>query len=100
MTTETIHIDPNAIRANHDQSFTTEAGEFLVTQRNVGFFHNDGKWVVNLCPDLYWDGWGYLTKRREGRRVGAFATIEEAEEAIRATERPAELEEHVILSGR
>lgn len=95
-----VKIDPDAIFGNHDQSFKTEAGEFLVEQRNMGYAENDGKWIVNQLSDLYWDRWGYLTKRRQGIFLGIFDTMEQAEEAIRNAKLLPELERHEILSGR
>lgn len=86
--------------SNHEGYTKTDAGEFLYNQRNVGYWENDGKWIVNQLPDLYWDKWGYLAKRREGRTLGLFDTKEAAEAAIKSAEAMPELGTHEILSGR
>ncbi len=88
------------IFGNHDQDITTETGGFYVCQRNVGFADNDGHWLVTQAADLYWAPGGYLTRRRDSRFLGDFATTAEAEAAINAAGRMPELSPHVTLSGR
>jgi hypothetical protein len=86
--------------SNNERYLQTDAGEFLMNQRNVGYWENDGRWIVRQLADLYWDGYGYLTKRREGLSIGPFDTEEEALTAIASAEIRPELEQHEILSGR
>lgn len=70
--------------SNHEQSVTTEIGEFLIRQRNVGYADNDGRWIVSQLPELYWSGIGTLRQRRPGKFLGVFDTREEADAAINA----------------
>lgn len=86
--------------SNNEAHVKTEAGEFLYSQRNVGYWENDGRWIVNQLSELYWDGYGYLTQKREGILLGIYDTKEEAEEAIRSATQLPELEHHKVLSGR
>lgn len=81
-------IDTDCYRFNKDQTIRTDAGEFLVEQRNAGFADNDGAWIVSLLPEIYWTLWE-MRRRRPGHFVGAFATPALAEDAIRATVLPA-----------
>jgi len=93
-------INPNAIRVNHDQTIRTEAGEFMAVQRNSGYADNDGAWVITQLPELYWSHIGTLRQRRPGAFVGVFATIEEAEAAIRSARLQPEQDENVNSMGR
>jgi hypothetical protein len=71
---------------NHDHTVKTEAGEFMLIQRNAGYADNDGRWVVSQLAELYWSGGGALRQRRAGRFLGAFDTLELAMAAVAAAE--------------
>jgi hypothetical protein len=73
-------------RFNNDQTVETEVGTFYVEQRNAGFEPNDGAWIVTQLPELYWTTYGTLRRRRPVKRLGVFADIADAVEAIEAAE--------------
>lgn len=58
---------------NQDATIQSSAGSFLIEQRNAGFAVNDGKWIVQRLPELYWSH-GTLYQRRAGEFVGTFDT--------------------------
>lgn len=75
-------------RANNDQTIEAAAGRFMVMQRNIGYVDNDGRWTVELLPELYWSKAGILRRRRPGSFVGVFDSTDEALVAIKETELP------------
>lgn len=56
--------------SNHIQTVSAPGGEFMFEQRNGGFVDNDGKWIVNQLPELYFSPTGCLRQRRAGRFLG------------------------------
>jgi hypothetical protein len=66
--------------SNHEASFMIDGIEFLVSQRNVGFASNDGRWIVRQCADLHYDlqRAGGLYRRHHGQYLGDHATYEQA----------------------
>lgn len=69
---------------------TTDVGEFMLEQRNIGFEPNDGKWVVTQLPGLFWSEIGVLYQRRPGAFLGVFDTLELAYKAAYEAERQPE----------
>lgn len=74
------------VRFNNDQTVTTDAGDFMVVQRNSGYADNDGRWVVSQLAELYWGAAGVLRQRRAGRFLGVYDTTDAAVAAIEAAE--------------
>lgn len=60
----------------------TNAAQFLIEQRNVGFAQNDGRWIVSQLPELYWSTAGALRQSRPGAFLGVFDTRADADIAI------------------
>jgi hypothetical protein len=86
--------------SNNKRSVATDAGEFLIEQRNVGYEPNDGKWLVSQLPELYWTGYGFLRQRRSGKFLGVFDTLSDANTAIEnATVQPVD-DEAIRSIGR
>ncbi|SCL32961.1 hypothetical protein GA0070616_4600 [Micromonospora nigra] len=86
--------------SNHEDTITTDAAEFAIAQRNIGFADNDGRWIVSQLPDLYWSPIGVLRQRRPGAFLGAFDTREVAEAAISAAQPLPEQDAMVPSMGR
>ena len=68
--------------SNNRHCVKTEAAEFMLEQRNVGFADNDGQWIVSQLPELFWNGIGVLTQRRPGAFLGVFADKAAADKAV------------------
>lgn len=81
---------------NYAQSVKTDVAEFLVTQRNIGFADNDGRWIVSQLPEHYWSATGSLRQRRPGKFLGAFDTREGAQNAIDTAE-PQPIDDKMVL---
>lgn len=81
---------------NHRHSFTTGAAEFMLEQRNAGFDPNDGRWILNQLPELYWSRAGALYRRRAGRFVGVFEDSDAARDAAAAAGLMPVVEEMVL----
>jgi hypothetical protein len=69
---------------NHTQTVETDAGKFMINQRNEGYAENDGKWTVTQLPELYWSPGGVLRQRRPEKFLGIFLTPVDVVEAIEA----------------
>ncbi len=69
-------------QSNNERHIVTAVAEFLMSQRNVGFADNDGRWIVSQLPELYWSPIGALRRRRPGAFLGAFDTEAAALTAI------------------
>jgi hypothetical protein len=87
-------ISPTGSQINNLQTIDTEIGEFGVEQRNAGFADNDGKWIVTQCGELYWS-FGEMRRRARGKVLGIFATIADAEIAIRDAQ-PLPADDHAV----
>lgn len=74
------------VRINNDQTIRTDAGEFMIVQRNAGFAENDGYWVVTLLPGIYWSRGGVLRQRHAGYFLGVFRTDRAVADAITLAE--------------
>jgi hypothetical protein len=70
--------------SNNEETITTDAGQFMIGQRNAGYADNDGAWVVTQLKELYWSNIGTLRQRRDGQFIGVFATRTDADAAIAA----------------
>lgn len=75
-----------AVRVNKDQTVKTDAGEFMIVQRNEGFDRNDHQWVVTQLAELYWSNIGVLRQRRPEKFLGVFPSLVDMVEAIEAAE--------------
>jgi len=82
--------------SNNERTETATAGQFMLTQRNVGFDSNDGQWVVTLLSENYWSPIGTLRRRRRGALIGIFATESAAMDAVRSTTLPPVTDEMVL----
>jgi len=80
---------------NHTQSVKTDAGEFIINQRNEGYAENDGKWTVSQHAPLYWSAAGVLRSKGDGKFLGVFLTPVDVIEAIESAE-PLPLRDHMV----
>jgi hypothetical protein len=73
-----------SVLINNDQSVKTDAGEFMINQRNEGYAENDGKWTVSQHAPLYWSTAGVLRSKGDEKFLGVFLTPVDVIEAIEA----------------
>jgi hypothetical protein len=83
-------------RVNNDETVTTDAGQFMLIQRNEGYADNDGRWVVDQLRETYWSHIGTLRQRRLGAFLGIFNTRQDADAAI-ASAVPQPINDQMIL---
>jgi hypothetical protein len=84
-----------SVLINNDQSITTDAGTFMICQRNEGYAENDGRWVVSQLASLYWSTAGVLRSKGDEKFLGVFLTPVDVIEAIEAAE-PLPLRDHMV----
>jgi hypothetical protein len=63
---------------NNSETITLENGRFYLTQRNHGFMANDGRWLIERLPRLYWSPIGVLHQASAYELIGVFDTREAA----------------------
>lgn len=93
-------MEATEYRGNNERSIVTTAAEFLLRQRNVGYADNDGRWLVDQLPELYWSAGGVLRRRRPGAFLGVFDTEDAALAAIEAAGEQPERDEWVESIGQ
>jgi hypothetical protein len=80
---------------NHTQTVKTDAGNFMINQRNEGYAENDGKWTVSQHAPLYWSKAGVLRSKGDEKFLGVFPTAVDMIEAIEAA-KPLPVRDHMV----
>jgi hypothetical protein len=86
--------------SNNKSTIEANGSTFMIEQRNAGFAHNDGQWIVSQLAELYWSPIGVMRRRRPGAFLGVFADMAAVEAAIAAAAPQPECDEMVMSMGR